>query len=112
MVDVNGSTLQFANKGRGNGKVKNKIKGFDFYTYCPTQVINKVQYYRVAIASRQLGTGVNSSSIMFYCGKARKAHEKCGPKTPVVCNSPGPMFDIERETKFNVQWINQVDFVA
>ena len=57
MVDVNGSTLQFANKGRGNGKVRTRIKGFDFYTYCPTQTIDNVDYYRVAIASRQLGQG-------------------------------------------------------
>ena len=41
-VDVNGSTLEFANKGRGNGNVKNRIKGFDFYTYCPTKKINGV----------------------------------------------------------------------
>jgi hypothetical protein len=49
---------------------------------------------------------------LFYCGKARKPNQRCGKRTPVVCNSPGPMFDIERETKFNVQWINQIDFVA
>ncbi len=48
---------------------------------------------------------------MFYCGKARKSNEVCKSNTPIICNSPVPMFDIKRGTKFNVQWINQIDFV-
>jgi hypothetical protein len=48
---------------------------------------------------------------MFYCGLARTPTQKCS-EAKVVCNSPGPMFDIIRNSTFNVQWINQIKFVV